>query len=243
MAKSFGELFSKSWGEYKVNFDLILKVFLTLVAIPSLLIFAFRQIFSYQPSLAFVAGEISIGKMITYFAIFIILEIIALVLSTLMILSLISAFLSDKPITSMPSAIKNGTSYLLKAIGLSIVMTIFLVILYLLLIVPGIIFTIYWAFAFYVLIGENKGISESLSGSKQLVKGRWWSVLGYSLSFIFVSIIILIPFIIVNLLVGEGVVGNTLDTLVMLASSLILQPLSILFYKNIYLELKENKAG
>jgi hypothetical protein len=47
----------------------------------------------------------------------------------------------------------------------------------LLLIIPGIIFTVWYSFFYYALILDNKKGLDALSASKTLVVGRWWSIL------------------------------------------------------------------
>lgn len=45
-------------------------------------------------------------------------------------------------------------------------------------VLPGIWLTIAFAFAVYVFLDENRRGREALARSAELVKGRWWSVLG-----------------------------------------------------------------
>ncbi len=71
----------------------------------------------------------------------------------------------------------------------------------LLLIIPGIIFGVWFAFSTYVLILEDRGVTESLGRSRQLVAGHFWTVLGYNLLFGIIMMIItgflqmVVPFI------------------------------------------------
>lgn len=46
----------------------------------------------------------------------------------------------------------------------------------LLFIIPGIIFAVWYSFAFYNVIFENVGGFNALRASKSLVVGRWWSI-------------------------------------------------------------------
>lgn len=68
-------------------------------------------------------------------------------------------------------------------------------------VIPAIIFGVWFAFALYFLILENKGITESLGASKTLVSGYFWTVLGYNLLYgVITSIVIgilnmVIPFV------------------------------------------------
>lgn len=50
-----------------------------------------------------------------------------------------------------------------------------------LLIIPGIIWGIYYSFFIFVVAEKNVGGRKALSYSKALVSGRWWKVFGYSL--------------------------------------------------------------
>lgn len=52
---------------------------------------------------------------------------------------------------------------------------------YLLLIIPGIILTVKYVFTQYIVIEENLSGLAALKRSQELVKGRFWKVLGYSI--------------------------------------------------------------
>ena len=68
-----------------------------------------------------------------------------------------------------------------KYIWFTIVLVVFLSGLFLLLIIPGIIFFFYWAVAVYAFFDKKEGIIKSLKYSKLLIKGRWWRVVGYTI--------------------------------------------------------------
>ncbi len=53
--------------------------------------------------------------------------------------------------------------------------------LYLLLIIPGIIFSVYWAFTLMAVALSNKKYMEALSYSRSLVNNRWWMTAAYLL--------------------------------------------------------------
>lgn len=90
-------------------------------------------------------------------------------------------------------------SRIVKLIGLGIVQTIALAILFILLIIPGIIFSIYWMFAGYFVLFRGKGIFESLKESMNLVKDNWWRSFGYMF---IVTLIVIILMIIVEMILG-----------------------------------------
>lgn len=74
---------------------------------------------------------------------------------------------------------------------------------YILLVVPGILFGVWFSMAFYVLILENRKGVEALVRSRELLRGKFWAVVW---RFIFLSLavlVILLPFIIIDSLVGR----------------------------------------
>lgn len=258
MTKRFGELLSRSWIEYKSNFKLIFRVFLILYIIPSLVLSLFilhglsgirAKLSTLIATEGIAAGWIEAIKdmfisEIPALTIFAALILISVILGFIMSVTLVNFSFSlnrkNKP-TTTSQAIKSASKYLGKYIVLVIAVSLALMGLYLLFIIPGIIFTFYWLFAAYILIGENRGVIESIKRSKQVVKGRWWRVLGYylllMLVFMGISLIFLIPGSILRAIFQSTVIYDIFS----LASYTITIPLGILFLKNFYLDLKATK--
>ncbi len=95
---------------------------------------------------------------------------------------------------------------------------------FILLIIPGIIFSTWFSFSNFIFVDKGLGIKASIGKSRELVKGRFWAVLGRLLVFGFFSglvgfIVSIIPF-------GIG------QTLVTLAGALFMLP-SFLLYKEL----------
>ena len=125
--------------------------------------------------------------------------------------------------------------------------------------IPGIIFAVFWIFAGYVLISENKGIIESFKKSYGIVKDNWWKTFGYAILFGLVLFLISIVFSIasgiinfaIQLPFGFGlteqipfyisVLTSIVEQLFKLGASLISIPLGIMFFKNFYLDMKNRK--
>jgi len=61
-----------------------------------------------------------------------------------------------------------------------LVMVTFLIVVggIILLIIPGIVFGVWYSFSRFLFVEKNTGIKESLAGSKALVAGRFWKVFG-----------------------------------------------------------------
>lgn len=247
--RNFSDLLKQSWKEYKQNFKLIFGVFIILAAIPSLIAFFNSNIIYLNKGITIKSIEQIKELGILAITLILSLSVIVNVLSALMNATFISSFLSKKVPAKTSSAIKEGSRYLLKLIGLMIVMALALIPLYILLIIPGIIFTVYWMFSAYILIGENKGIIESMKESFRLVKGRWWKIFKYGilmmLAMIGIAVLIAIPgSIILNLIsiaVGKGMTYGLLSEFIDLGIGIITAPLMILLIKNFYTDLKSSK--
>ena len=76
------------------------------------------------------------------------------------------------------------------AVGTNILLTIFLIGLFILLIIPGIIYSVYWTFALCAVVLCNKSGIDALNYSKAIVQGRWWTIWWYSLALGIISIVI-----------------------------------------------------
>ena len=255
----FGELFGKSWQEYKSNFRVFLIIFLLLSVIPSIIYFAGSMPFNLK-FLQFTGSGLSemfsLVLQLKYLIPAIILGILMFLLGLLMSASFVYNSLYRKKEMSVRETLLGGKKYFWKYFLFSIVYFVFLALLFLLFIIPGIIFLIFWIFASYILIGENKGILESLKTSHDIVRGKWWRVFGFALLFGLIMIAISIGFSIVggivNIIIGlphliKGatqtsfvyILTEFVRTLANLGAGLITAPWSILFFKNFYLDLKK----
>lgn len=138
-----------------------------------------------------------------------------------------------------------------KYLGFSLVSFIFLIGLFLLLIIPGIIFSVYWLLGSFVFFNEKKNIRESLKKSRELISGRWWITLWYVflfglifLGFSVATQVIRAPLSIYELIDSSGgvkspllfVIGALTDTTLQFFVNLLSLPLGVLFGKNLYFE-------
>jgi hypothetical protein len=247
MGKDFGELLSESLKEYRSNFKTILVIILLLAVLPGFIQFLLGL---GIPNLETLPPEQAVEIFSNpFFYGIVVVGLIAIVLGIFMSLSLISLGFNSKKKLSFGQSFSKGSKFFWKYLLLIIMMTIFLIPLFLLLIIPGIIFMTYWAFAMYVLVDQGKGVFGSLGESMNIVKGRWWRVLGYSilvlLLYFVVALAIGIPFGIIGAIfafTGTTAISEFMGTLAEWVITLIVSPISILFYKNFYLELKGSKV-
>jgi len=73
---------------------------------------------------------------------------------------------------------KESKKYFWNYLGVVIPVAIFTILWSLLLIIPGIIFGIFYSFAVFIFFFEGKEGLDAISASKKLVKGYWWPVFG-----------------------------------------------------------------
>ncbi len=76
-------------------------------------------------------------------------------------------------------ALKSGLSRWTSCIGTNILAGLIIFGLTLLLVVPGIIWSIYYGFVMQVVVLKNMGGKDALDYSKAMVKGQWWNVFGH----------------------------------------------------------------
>lgn len=243
MKKGFGEFFKDSLNEYRDKFIPVLKSFAFLYLIPTivLLLIGVTSVFiilgsvvsenisldniSEQEIFDILKDNLSSGDISLLVFIGLVLILGYFVISLLSSLVYIHLGFSKK--ADFKESFRKSRSDFWRYLGFTVVMSIFMFVLFMLLIIPGIIFMVYWVFAVFVFINERKGIIDSLKTSFNLVRGRWWITFGYVLLLMIIAgalsqVAIFIPF------------GSLLINLV-------IPPFMILFMKNYYLEVKKSK--
>ena len=129
--------------------------------------------------------------------------------------------------------VKKSLSRCLPAIGTSILKTICLIGLFLLFIIPGIVYAVYWLFALYAVVLHDKVWKDALDYSKNTVKGKWWKVCGYTCFFVFLWIIAVVP---INLVLGflpRNLLFNIFSSSVMAVLSAFLTVILSVFFINL----------
>lgn len=157
-------------------------------------------------------------------------SIVALIIGIFLVfmsISFILISLSKKKEIKFKEIFKESKKYFWKFLGLGILIGISLSLLYCMLIIPGIIFTVFWIFAPFILIKENKKIIESMKKSFEMVKGQWWKIF-------------LIYFILMVMAVIVSAILSFVPVLSMF-STLIVTPFVIIFLKNMYEDMKKKK--
>lgn len=128
-------------------------------------------------------------------------------------------------------------------LGTSIIQMIALVLLFLLLIIPGIIFSVYWMFTSSIVALRGKWGISAIQYSGQIVKGKWWKVFGYSLLF---SIMIGIPIWVVSFVIQWRIEHFFIQSFILITIQILVSAFASIFYIVFFLflehEYTEKKA-
>lgn len=112
-------------------------------------------------------------------------------------------FLIKESNLSVREAFDKSRKYFWRYIWLTIISAIVIMVGFILVVIPGIVFSIWFSFAFYVLVFEGVGGIAALKRSRNLVRGFWWTVLA---RLIVISLLGAIASALFNLIMQPGIV-------------------------------------
>ena len=255
----FGEIFDKSWKEYKINFKEFFKFVLVFTGIPALLFLIVQIVWMFLDSSLM---EVLRNPMLIYNGLalpvgFLIFTGISGLISVLLYIfvgaGVVKASLEKRKF-KFKNLVDLGKKFFGKYLAFCIVFGIFIMLLFMLLIIPGVIFLVYWGFAIYIFFSEKVGIMGSLKKSRKIVKGNWWRVFGYGLLLIILVALVSAVFDFPSQLVVSffgALAGESYPVWTIIFSgfwqvlseivSMLLGVFMILFFKNFYLDLKGKK--
>lgn len=221
--KSSIDLLKESVSIYKNKFGSFL-----LASLPILVAMGLLSLMTLIPS----------GYFIFVAPIVIIVSIILSVLSTSSILFVIS---NREKVISFSEIIYGGFSKLLSVVWITIISSLVIFGGSVLLIIPGLIFSIWFSLSLVVLFAEDKRGMDALLSSKEHIKGYWGNVawrlfvFGFIVAILSVIIMFLLSFISELL----GIKSDFLSSLL----SIILTPLTFIYSYLLYENLKKLKNG
>ncbi|MBT3539164.1 hypothetical protein HOF40_04290 [Candidatus Parcubacteria bacterium] len=124
------------------------------------------------------------------------LEMFIGIIAIMAVIVMLHNFLDKKEKMEWQDALRKSVSLWPKAFTTQIIHGILLTFLFILLIVPGIIYLVYWAFIIPIIVVLGKKNMDALEHSKKLVKGDWWKVLGW---FIVLGVLTIVLGIVINI--------------------------------------------
>lgn len=173
MLISVKEIINKSVELYQKNYLLFFRYLLLLfiptgiIAIAGVIIGSFTAVFA-------VFG-LSVPLLI-YLAMIIVASLTSLWISLAFVRTIAGLYenTEEKPIKEN---LQTTVHLILPSLIISILTSLIILGGMVLLIIPGIIFAIWFAFSFYAVAIDNHKVATALNTSKNLVRGRWWAVL------------------------------------------------------------------
>jgi hypothetical protein len=231
---SIGEILTKGWDLFSKNYQQFITPVLIMIA-PSIL---------YSLAM-FYTGP---GYVLLYIVLFVLMILVSIWISIVLVLMIdkLSKGESVEINKLYETSFAKIPSYLLVAILTAL--AIFGG--FILLIIPGIIFSIWFEFSAYINLLENKnnkGIA-ALKSSKELVSGRWWGVLIRLIVpalavYLIIIVVMVVLAIIVPILAGslneyaQMMITNIISSIISLA----ITPLMLIFGIILYNSLKATK--
>lgn len=179
---TFWELFSKALNIFKEHFKYILLITLIIYIPINIIVYYLWEALLNSP-------EITFKQFSNYVKIIWWLETLIGVIASIFIIFLVKQSV-DWEKKEFKEIFKKSIKKWTGAIWANILYNIWVGLLLFLLIVPWIIFAVYWIFFLYIFVLKNIEASKTFEYSKKLVKWRWWEIFGYWL-FSTLSIILL----------------------------------------------------
>lgn len=188
---SFDALLSASWKSYKRNFINFLEMYL-------------RGLIGLLPLLAvgILAAVLFLWLNLDQFGLYILIGILGVAAILWSIYYGVRAKIGSILIlqtegVSVKENFEKSKNFFWSYLGVSIVTSILIFLATLLLIIPGIILAVSWAFVtMLVVLEDKKGVGEAIKRSKELVKGYWWPVFG---RFFFVGVLALLISVVLSI--------------------------------------------
>lgn len=226
-----GSVVGKSWDEYWKNFKELFLLTLVFVGIPTILAFLIFFLFGFSFSDQIDVENLELtSEMIAAISL---VGIIGAVFYFIYQAGLVKESMKGKAKFDFHRVTHSGKRNFWKFVWFAIVSMFFLGLLFLALVIPGIIFGIYWCVAIFVYFDSKKTVMESLRTSFHMVRGNWWRIFGYTIVLFLIFGLVGVITELLSYLV-TGFVAEFLNTL-------FTAPFGVLFYKNIYLGLKGKK--
>lgn len=216
---SLGQLLSVSWKKYIEHFVHIALI----VVIVYLPVNYIMSIIPEPTSAAEFADSVRLSSAIS--GLFSIIAFAAIAF-------LIKTSLEDKS-GSLAGAFKFALGKWWKLFSTHFVTNLFVGLLAILLIIPGVIFGIYWLFVGQAVIFNDLSGQSARDFSKHLVRGRWWKVFGYGCVFLLLQLIFLIAYVIISSNLPQTVLFNIATSALYDILSAYITVVLIMFYLNL----------
>lgn len=239
MLLSASEIISRTWKTFTTHFTEIAKFMLV-----------FGLFFAGVQGLRVLSLTIGFtGNILLLLAVFFLASIAAGLFIFWLKLALVKSLgevVQNQRVEGIISALKSTGPLFLPAFGASILVGVLVFFGTLLLVIPGVIFAVWYIFTTYNIIFEKKGVVEAMKMSKVMVVGRWWGVAwrifippaAFILSLILLQALLMSPLAFLSNV--EPKVYDVINVILSAVVTGIFTPLSVLAILILYFNLREN---
>ena len=137
---------------------------------------------------------------------------------------------ADAKVLEVKETFREGRTILWRVMGASVISSLVIGVGYLLLVIPGVIFSVWFSFTLYIVVTEGARPLEAIKNSKEMVKGYFWPVAGR-----------LLVFTLLNILIQSALSIKQIETVGGIISFL-LTPYFVLLSYLLYLDVKRAKG-
>ena len=233
------DLIKESWVIYQKNILKFLEIILYgLVGIvPMLVVLLLFFVYSVSGLVQIIPFYVNMILGIIAFAAFVISIYLALAYSIR--IKVASILLLKNNFTTAKENFKEAKPYFTKFLGVSLLLVVLIFAWAFALIIPALIFAVYYGFAQYILIAENKRPFSAIERSYDLVRGYWWPTFGRLALLTLIGIIIYLIILMPTAGMQEGATPSIIYNIFMNLVWAVLSPYFLIYSYKLYHSLKE----
>ncbi len=181
--RGLGDILSAAFDLYRQNASQLIQI-VAMVVVPLTLVQAFLIQVAFKQNCSDLSTQAGIARCTSTFGRSLLLTALSGLIGVMIQQLLTGALTRGAAGSLIGRPVDVGGSYryafsrLGGLIGLAFLIALVVGVGFILLIIPGIIFSVFLAMAVPAFIVERRGVTESMSRSWNLVRGSWWHVLG-----------------------------------------------------------------
>lgn len=223
-----GQIIGKTFDEYTQNFSRYI-LYSFLISIPTI-VTTIIAILGVGGDTASPPDDISPGFGVGILlggAVFLILSVLlTIVVGNAMYFDALASF-RKKALGTVKESLQFGWDNAARIFLVNIVVSVITIAGLILLIIPGIVFWLWYVFAATHSLDTGEGVNESLTASKKISKGNYWTIIG-------VTVVYTIGGFILGLLSVIPVFGDAINLL----ASILITPILLIGFSFMYLAFK-----
>lgn len=207
-------LLKKTWNTLSENIWIFLPIIFLFYFVPTTIYSIYNIYNPLEEELLInpITNTINTDYLINYFTTHSIIGILITLLTIYGGLVITYFVIKQKEIKSLNEVMKKTLRIYPKILLLFLLITLITIPLYLLLIIPGIIFSIYVIFSQHIIIDKNKNIIQSMKQSYKIIKSKWWKTFGKLLFLVLITMIAVMTLTMINTSIFFAIQGTSILT-------------------------------